>query len=374
MGLGSLQVWGIRNQDNPRLALRADGSFGSVGTCFVDMLEFICLPEKEFAVHQGGAERATTEAVTLTHACVERMLQQQFPDGNSVSARLRHFVVRLQENGVVVQQSKRDTSGDFSCLPNTALQIPVGVGYLAAQAKWRTLALGPKAKWDADCDAYSLHEEVKRFAASCELQGSVLANFVPPAELQPSHQLFSALADDLCEWSTAIISASHDPERTTSGLEQYVIWLNSPREATSQSVADHTWDSSTRPSFGKRSGATGAYNPTSGSRGRFRALFLVQCLLFALHLKESSSISQALNRAFSVLPDYWCKTLQACFATQCLPSGATISRARLSLDSAFMVCMRRQLERLLVGFCLFHAHGFFAAGLSQLDDDRSFWC
>ena len=82
-------------------------------------------------------------------------------------------------------------------------------------------------------------------------------------------------------------------------------------------------------------------------------MFLIQCLLFALHLKESSSVARALRRAFAILPDYWCKTLETCFSMESIPSAATISRARLYLDTAYMGFMRKEFSRLIASDSVF---------------------
>ena len=172
--------------------------------------------------------------------------------------------------------------------------------------------------------------------------------------LQPSNQLFTALAEDLCQWASSIVSASSDPELTTNDLEQYVIWLNSLREATcsKRRTADHAWEKQSS-SFSGRAGGRGAFNPSTGTRGRYRTMFLIQCLLFALHLKESSSVARALRRAFAILPDYWCKTLETCFSMESIPSAATISRARLYLDTAYMGFMRKEFSRLIASDSVF---------------------
>ena len=349
-------------------------SFGTVGMGFAEILHFIRLPQPEFAVHRGGGERALTEGFQLTQACVDRMLQQQMRDGTSVHVRVREVAQKFLREGV-----QQEHLGNL-LLPeglgpaglghsfDTALQVPVGICYLIMNSVWQTLALAPSGKWDTDCDALPLIVEVRRAANACELKGEELQTFVPASSLQPTHQFFSLLADDLCEWGRAIIAASSQQEETRESLEQYVIWLNSMREATAKKrVMEHAWEASTK-------GRVGRYNLATQSHGRYRAIFLIQCVMLSFHLKSSSTVGLALQRAFAVLPDIWQKTLSACFSVECVPSGATISRARLYLDAAFMSYMREKHERLIDEEAVFFAlTDSSPQGFSKLANDRDFW-
>ena len=338
-----------------RLALHSQ-TFGTIGMGFAEILQFIRLPNPEFAVHRGGAERATTEGFRLTAACVDRMLQQQMRDGNAVHVRVREVAQRLLQEGVQQQDhlgnvllSEGLGPAGLGHIFDTALQTPVGICYLVMNSVWHTLAIAPSGKWDPDCDASPLLSEVRRAANACELKGEDLQTFLPASSLQPTHQFFSLLADDLCEWGRAIIAASSTQEDTRESLEQYVIWLNSMREATAKKrVMDHAWEASTK-------GRLGRFNPVTESHGRYRAIFLIQCVMLSFHLKSSSTVGLALQRAFAVLPDIWQKTLSACFSVECVPSGATISRARLYLDAAFMHYMREKHERLIDEEAVFFA-------------------
>ncbi|OLP98609.1 hypothetical protein AK812_SmicGene18941 [Symbiodinium microadriaticum] len=306
------------------------------------------LPMKDLMVrmHAQLAERCTGLAfVRLSGMMYSSLLDNLTPEQR----------VTLLGLGISVKQAAFDAAGNLCFLPRTAFQIPLGLCYLASHLSWRSLALVPNSKWDADCDAICLHQEVRYFADRCQFQGSAIADFVAPSVLQPSNQLFTALAEDLCQWASSIVSASEDPELTTNDLEQYVIWLNSLREASSSKrrTADHQWEKQTSSSFSGRAGGRGAFNPSTGTRGRYRTMFLIQCLLFALHLKESSSVARALRRAFAILPDYWCKTLETCFSMESIPSAATVSRARLYLDTAFMGFMRKEFSRLIASDSVF---------------------
>ena len=337
--LAETPVFRFEHLDQPRLALRSS-EFGQVGTAFVEVVDFIPLQIPEFGVHRGGAERAVTEVFQLTDSCVARMMTQTMLDGTTVADRVQEAVQKLARHNIRVA----NLQDDGTCLPSSALQLPVGLCFLIRNALWQSLVLVPNSKWDLDCDVLGLLQEVKLAAAQCDMKGQSLKTFVPPEDLQPVHHFFSTLADDLCEWSRAIISSSSDEDCTASDLEQYVIWLNSMREATSQHRAmAHVWEAVT--ANGKRL-LGGDFNKLTGAHGRYRALFLIQCVLLAFELKSSSSLAVGLQRAFAVLPDIWSKTLQQCFSVQCTPSGATISRSRLYLDAAFMLHMRERHEHL----------------------------
>ena len=317
--------------------------FGQTGTNFADIIDFVPLQVPEFAVHQGGAERAWTEVFELTDACTSRLLNQSMLDGSSTADRIAEIVRRFVQDGVSV--AGLDLGQASALRPTSALQLTPGLCFLVWQKIWRTIALVPGSRWDAGCDIGQLLLDVRSQARGCEKQGQSLTTFLPPTELQPAHQFFNLLADDLCEWGRAIISSSTDPDTTASELEQYVIWLNSMREATStKRVLEHIWE----PIFsadGKRLQA-GRFSKVTQSHGRYRTLFLIQCVLLAFQLKSSSSVAVSLQRAFAVLPDIWRKTLDSCFSVEFAPSGATISRSRLYLDTAFMLYARDKLCKL----------------------------
>ena len=205
-----------------RLALRSK-EFGTVGTGFVQILEFIALPTPQYAVHKGGGQRAWTECFQLTLGCINRMLEQSLPDGRSVQDRVQEaFHMFLHSGEEIPNASLRAGAGAGLDVTDSALQIPLGLCFLIKSSCWRTLALCHKAKWDADCDVFPLLMNVRNAASGCDLQGASLPTFVAAIDLQPAPQFFSMLADDLCEWGRAIIAASSDADRTISDLEQYV--------------------------------------------------------------------------------------------------------------------------------------------------------
>ncbi|CAE7345990.1 unnamed protein product [Symbiodinium microadriaticum] len=258
------------------LALRSRG-FGQTGTNFADIIDFVPLQVPEFAVHQGGAERAWTEVFELTDACTSRLLNQSMLDGSSTADRIAEIVRRFVQDGVSV--AGLDLGQASALRPTSALQLTPGLCFLVWQKIWRTIALVPGSRWDAGCDIGQLLLDVRSQARGCEKQGQSLTTFLPPTELQPAHQFFNLLADDLCEWGRAIISSSTDPDTTASELEQYVIWLNSMREATStKRVLEHIWE----PIFsadGKRLQA-GRFSKVFGVEGKL----LLHCAGIFFHL------------------------------------------------------------------------------------------
>ena len=326
--------------------MRSQG-FGAVGTGFAELADFISLPTPEYAVHKGGSERATAECFELTDACAQRMLEQRMLDGAVCHTRIQGVLERLRQRGFAIANVG---ASEQAISFNSAFQIPVGLCFLIRSAGWRTVALAPNGRWDPDCDASQLLQEVRRAAAGCELNGQKLQTFLKPTEMQPAHQFYNMLADDLCEWGRAIVEAADEPDVTAAGLEQYIIWLNSMREATSaKRVMVHVWEATGKGLQG------GRFNKAAESHGRYRAMFLIQCILLALHLKSSSTMARALRRAFAVLPGVWSQTLSHCFSVERVPSGATISRARLYLDAAFMLHMRERHEQLLESQTVFYA-------------------
>jgi hypothetical protein len=309
----------------PRLRLRG----GELGTSLVVVEQFIPLAALEEAIHQGGAERATTEVFSLTEQCCERMLSSRSLTGHVIRGTLARWRLNL---GVSLHPT--------GC-PRSALQVAIGLVHLLRAECWSHFALSPKTRWDRFSDISGLHTFVREQASTCDNAGEILASVVPPAELQPNHSMFSALADDLCKWVGGITSVSDDPDDSIMQLEQYIIWLNSMREVHStKHLKEHAWE--------RAKTAAGRYNKATHSFGRYRSAFLLQCVLFSFSLKSSSTIAQSLLRAFAVLPPFWTETLKALFTAELIPSGPVMCRARLYLDASLMKVMRDKHRELVM--------------------------
>lgn len=308
----------------PRLRLRG----GEFGTSLIVVEEFIPLAALEAAIHQGGAERATTEVFSLTEQCCERMLSSRSLTGHV----FRDTLVRWR--------LKLGASLHPQGTPRSALQVPIGLVHLVRAECWSHFALSPKSRWDRSSDISGLHTFVREQASTCDNAGVIPASVMLPADLQPHHHMFSALADDLCKWVGGIASVSNDPDDSIMQLEQYIIWLNSMREVHSKKhLKEHAWEPAKT--------AQGRYNIATHTFGRYRSAFLLQCVLFSFSLKSSSTIAQSMLRAFAVLPPFWTETLKSLFVAELVPSGPTVCRARLYLDASLMKVMRDRHRELI---------------------------
>ena len=155
------------------------------------------------------------------------------------------------------------------------------------------------------------------------------------------------LPNDLRRWSQTILTAhassgSDSRQDVENQLQSYILWLDSMHETTApRAFASHTWQANMQ----NRPGGT--LNKQLGQRGRYETCFLLQTVMFAMHLRDTSALSLALSKAFALLPPFWSGALQDMLSQALLPPAPTISRSKLFLDVTFLLHMRSVMKMLL---------------------------
>ena len=309
-GIDSLMVYCLL----PVARLRMRGS--RLGTCFLEVVQYIPLPSPQPAIHKGAAERPNTEVSSLTDQCVQRLLDQ----GNMADENRDGLILHLGES----------PPEDFPC--KSAFQVPIGLGQLFYVQRWSTLAVSPTSKWDRDSDIFDLLSRVRKCSKNIENCSAAVAFVAEAAGSSPvAPNTYALLAQDLMSWSSSICASTDNPQETRDLIHRYVLDLNTAHEShSSEAFASYAWELG-----GAKHGKF--YNQQLQAFGQYRAAFLLECVMFSFNLRRSGLLKKALIRAVRVLPPFWSSTLEDMLKGGCLPSEATISRARLFLDVAFML-------------------------------------
>ena len=134
-----------------------------------------------------------------------------------------------------------------------------------------------------------------------------------------------------------------------SQLQSYILWLDSMHESMApRAFVSHAWEVSSKQKPG------GALNKALGRRGQYATSFLLQTVMFAMHLRNAAALSVSLRKAFALLPPVWRNLVQESLTLISLPSAATVSRAKLFLDVTYMLYMRGHLKALLDAGSVFY--------------------
>ena len=283
-----------------------------LGTYFLEVVHYIPLASPEPAIHKGASERPTTEVFALTDQCVQRTLQQ-----NNMEAEI-HDSMAMVLGGAPPE--------GFPC--RSALQIPVAFSQMFLTKTWSTLAISPASKWDRDSDISDLLDHIRRYSKQVEGCSDIVA-FMADAQA-PSPDVYALLAQDLLSWSGCICASVDNPDEVRDQIHRYVLHLNTMHESHShEAFMSHAWEVGT-----SKHGAY--YNQQLQKFGQYRAAFL-----FSFNLRRAGLLKKALVGAVRCLPPFWSSTLEDMLKRGCLPSEATISRARLFLDVAFMLHWRQ---------------------------------
>ena len=141
------------------------------------------------------------------------------------------------------------------------------------------------------------------------------------------------------EASEAAVAASELQQLT---LQRQIVWLEGFDRVTGQEqIAKSRLHPSSR-------GFQGVWDNDLGCRVTYKPAFLLQCLVMSFSLRSSHELPDVIKSAIACLPEFWKNTLLGLLSEAKTPSASTLSRARLTVDAAFMLWMRKQHADLLV--------------------------
>jgi hypothetical protein len=123
-------------------------------------------------------------------------------------------------------------------------------------------------------------------------------------------------------------------------LQRQIVWLQAQHTASSD-------DKFIDMRLQRRRGGLGTWSEELGIMVAYKPAFLLECIMLAFHLRNTSDLAGAVSGVMGLLPDFWTKTIVQKFEQAALPSASTLSRARLYVDAAFMLLMREKHDSLL---------------------------
>jgi hypothetical protein len=299
-------------------------------------LEIIaCVPvSPPVPVTYRGASFPKVAAFELTGECIAHALDSGAAGGFLVRDVLAEWRVRF---GAQIQNLP---AGE---VPNSVLQMPTHIASLASAGLWSYLTITPTMKFDASCSLSLLRQHLQTFfkldTPHAELERITTEHVL---EVGLDGGMFRWAADSVCSWAPDIIAAGGDDEsrdHRRMHVEQIVAWLRQ---------ADWSANESELVNSRLVVGEFGNWNHQLQKFTSYRIGFLLECLVLSFGIRSASDLQVVLGHAVQLLPPAWRSSLAALMkADATLPSAATMTRARLYVDVAYMLLKRKQFETLL---------------------------
>lgn len=209
------------------------------------------------------------------------------------------------------------------------------------------------SKWP-HCSAIQIISLWRKYELSDNEPRNVVDNSAAHPEddadlLQP--QMFQQLADYIRDRAGVLTQAADDQAQEEAKLGMYVQWLERCVHATSADAAEETM-------FEHTEAYHGHYFKHLGRHAKYFSEFFVKVIVFAMHLHDDnrqsgSYVGQVFHKAVRLLPRQVQKLMQEMYQNQAFPSSATISRANLYVDVAFMRLMQDRHDLMITNRCIF---------------------
>ena len=256
--------------------------------------------------------------------------------------------------GTVEETFKRlAPGGNFMSVDamNTALILPWPFNHLLARGKWQSISLLISSRWPRGCSIMPVVQFWRRFELADVEPDAVVEDVDEDAEanlIQP--QMFQNLADFLRDRADLIARGADTPEDERANIEMYVKWLERCVEGCSQEAVETTMVET-------RTGRGGRWFPHLGRRVQYFSDFFIKVICFTCDVRNDNSDGSYVGRVFRktirLLPPQMKQLLEEMYKSQVFPSPATVSRANLFLDVAFMRIMAERHEQLVGAVAIF---------------------
>ena len=232
---------------------------------------------------------------------------------------------------------------------DVALYLPWPFCHLITRGKWKHVALNTNSQWPRNSSISRIARVWRRYELADNEPSSVLDDN-DAAEIQLAKEdlfqtrTFQDLADYLRDNSSVLASSSTDPEMEVMRVGGYVRFLEQCVGALSeQSVTDSM--------VRRRAGRGGRYYSQIGQRAEYFCEFFVKVICFALDLRSDKStdgggfVKRTFKKAIKLMPPEVRNMLEELYTDSTFfPSQATVSRANLYIDVAFMRVMAERHE------------------------------
>eukprot|EP00969_Alexandrium_andersonii_P126435 5588991-Alexandrium_andersonii.AAC.1 len=126
-----------------------------------------------------------------------------------------------------------------------------------------------------------------------------------------------------------------DNAATSLKLHSQILWLESMHQSTSFDAFLESRLRRSRP-------MAGVWNEDMGCFAAYKPAFLLECILMSFGIRSSKDVADVMASALQLLPKVWQNSIREHLARAPTPSPSTLTRARLTVDTAYMVWMRRK--------------------------------
>ena len=159
-------------------------------------------------------------------------------------------------------------------------------------------------------------------------------------------QVFQQVADYLRDRAEVLEASAIDPETERGRLQMYVHWLERCVVGASEEAVEDTM-------YERLPSRGGNYFKQLGRHARYFSDFFVKVIFFTMDIRndgdsdDGSFVNRTFRKAIRLLPPQIRSLLEEMYSEKYFPSPATMSRASLFLDVAFMRLMADRHELLV---------------------------
>ena len=227
--------------------------------------------------------------------------------------------------------------------PLSLVQQPCHQSLLISRGLWTSIVFTARMKFDTTCDMYGLRVVVQDLlrggVSDAPLQRTATAHLRSDGIVEGSYRW---VADLLRQWSPSILAAAEDEDDAVGRrlqLEQAITWLSAAEE-----VSDRRELIASR----LQMRVFGDWNTELGHFASYQSAFLLECLVMSFALRDAGTLETSFKQAVRLLPPVWSSSLGNLMRDgQCMPSAATLSRARLYVDVGYMLFRQNYHEGLI---------------------------
>ena len=124
-------------------------------------------------------------------------------------------------------------------------------------------------------------------------------------------------------------------------LQRQIVWVEGVFRATGK---EHISSSRVQRSA---KGFFGVWNNHLGCYVTYKPAFLLQCVVLSFDLRSAKRLPDVVTSALGCLPEFWKHTVLTLLSDGRMPSSATMTKARLTVDVGYMLWMRQRHKQML---------------------------
>ena len=326
-----------------------------VGSVLFRVLDAIPLSEPQQPIVSGVKSYANHKSFVMTVQGVEHLMSSLVPPGEETVEQFLSAWAVVDEYQECIRELGEEDPG-----PMCAMVLAPQVSLLIARGFLSHFWFGPTSRFAPHPYLNPLLAQVRQQVRSYALgSGSDDAEAAKILETECMNMsgtgldrdMLLGIANSLREHLRASRSAAahvnlpageaQDSEGALLELQKQIVWMEGFYRATEKDqIAKSRLQRSSK-------GFQGVWDDDLGCRVTYKPAFLLQCVVLSFQLRSSGAVPDVIQQAVRCLPQVWRESLMQLLATAKNPSPSTLSRARLSVDAAFMLWMRKRHAELL---------------------------